>query len=80
MATGSNGQHTLSERLHDAREKVSHVFDDATSRASKMASRAKDVASSKASSASGLMREHPIATIAIGLGIGYLAAMILRRR
>ncbi len=73
---------TLSERfkMHDLNEKAHRVYDDASSRASQFASRAKDVVSSRASSMSSMMREHPMATVAIGLCAGFLIALATRRR
>jgi ElaB/YqjD/DUF883 family membrane-anchored ribosome-binding protein len=59
--------------------KMRHVIDEATTRAAQIASRAKGVVTSRASSMSTLMREHPMATIAVGLAVGYLLSRRLRR-
>ncbi len=45
-----------------------------------LAGRAKQHAQSLVQDLGGLMRRHPFATVAVGLGVGYVLARLLHRR
>lgn len=52
----------------------------ARERAEDIAGRAKQHAQSLAQDLGALMRRHPFATVAVGLGVGYVLARLLHRR
>lgn len=78
---------SVEERIHDLRRKVDELMQEQVNPAlSRVGSRAQSLANQvsgttrrEADHALDLMRERPVATIAVAIGVGYLIARLLRR-
>jgi ElaB/YqjD/DUF883 family membrane-anchored ribosome-binding protein len=75
MSTASTIKHAasdlsegISNRLHDAGERIVDLKDDAAR-----------VLSKRARTLGAMIQEHPFAAAAIGLGVGYLVFRLVRR-
>ena len=71
--------HQIGERIQGALEDAQTRLTEAGQKLSRATSRAKDLASDRAESLATLMSEHPVATIAVGLGVGFLIGRLMAR-
>ncbi len=71
--------HEIGERIQGALEDAQTRLTDAGARLSKATSRARDVAGDKFESLGSLMAKHPVATVAIGLGVGFVIGRLMAR-
>lgn len=81
-----NGSASASNRLDSLKSSVRNLVDAGGERAGQLKHRAIDVkdsvvenSSAALSRTSSLIKEHPIAAIAIAFGVGYIAVRMLRR-
>lgn len=78
---------SVEERIADLRRKVDDLMHEqvnpalsrASSRAQDLAHQVSDTTRREADHVMGVVRERPVATIAVAVGIGYLIARLLRR-
>ena len=84
--TPDNGTTTTSELKDKISSRVQTMLDGASeklsgakARVTSAASSARSTAGEKVESVGDLMHRHPIATIAIGLGVGYILGRIMAR-
>ena len=66
--TGSNAEDSIGQRLQDAGERFVETKDEVAKSLEK-----------RVDSLGSLMKEHPLAALSVGLGIGYLIARLLHR-
>ncbi len=69
----------ISSRVQSMLDGASEKLSGAKARVSSAASTARSTAGEKVESVGDLMHRHPIATIAIGLGVGYILGRIMAR-
>lgn len=81
-----NGSTSAGNRIDSLKSGMRHLVDDAGERAGQLKSKAIDVkdsvfenSSAALSRASSLIKEHPLAAIAIAFGVGYIAVRLLRK-
>jgi ElaB/YqjD/DUF883 family membrane-anchored ribosome-binding protein len=70
----------IGSRVQSMLENASEKFSGAKSSVSSAASKARVQAGDKIETVGGIMHKHPLATIAIGLGAGYLLGRLMARR
>ncbi|MBI0434899.1 glycine zipper domain-containing protein [Roseomonas sp. KE0001] len=78
---------SVEERIADLRRKVEDLMEEqitpavsrAAGKAQHLAQRAKSTARHEADHAVDFMRERPLATVAVAVGVGFLIAQLLRR-
>lgn len=76
---GSTAQEQARRGYKHARANVGSMVDDASDRLGVVANRAQSQASSLGDSLEDAVQERPLATIALALGLGFLAGVIWRR-
>ncbi|HVK73638.1 MAG TPA: hypothetical protein VM734_09965 [Kofleriaceae bacterium] len=69
----------IGERIQGALDDAQSRLSDAGARLTRSASRARELASERVESLTELMQRHPIATIAIGLGVGFVIGRLMAR-
>ena len=81
-----NGTASANNRLDSIKSSVRNLVDAGGERAGQLKSKAIDVkdqvvenSSAALSRAGSLIKEHPIAAVAIAFGVGYIAVRLLRR-
>lgn len=78
---------SVEDRIADLRQRMDQLMEDqinpalnrASGRAQDLASQLSSTARHEAQQAAGIMRDRPIATIAVAVGIGFLLAKLLKR-
>lgn len=70
----------IGSRVQSMLDNASERLSGATTRVRSAASTARTTAGEKVDSMGELMRRHPIATIAIGLGVGYILGRVMAAR
>jgi ElaB/YqjD/DUF883 family membrane-anchored ribosome-binding protein len=70
----------ISSTISGAGERVARAASGASDRVSSAASSAKDRGGALIDSLGTMMKQHPFATIAIGLGVGFVVAKLMARR
>lgn len=70
----------IGSRVQSMLDGASEKFSGAKARVSSAASTARSTAGEKVESMGDLMHRHPLATIAIGLGVGYILGRVMARR
>lgn len=70
----------IGARVQTMLDGASEKFSGAKARVSSAASTARATAGEKVETMGDLMQKHPIATIAIGLGVGYVLGRLMARR
>lgn len=70
----------IGSRVQSMLDGASEKFSGAKARVSSAASTARTTAGEKVEFMGGVMHRHPLATIAIGLGVGYILGRLMARR
>jgi ElaB/YqjD/DUF883 family membrane-anchored ribosome-binding protein len=70
----------IGSRVQTMLENASEKFSGARSTVSSAASKARVQAGEKVETVGGIMHKHPLATIAVGLGVGYVLGRLMARR
>lgn len=70
----------IGSRVQSMLDGASEKLSGARSSVSSAASRARATAGDQVESMGGIMHKHPIATIAVGLGVGYIIGRLMARR
>ena len=76
---GAAAQDQAKRGLEHARANMESIADDASDRLGVVADRARSQAASLGDSVEDAVQEHPLSTLALALGLGFLAGEILRR-
>ncbi|HUQ05129.1 MAG TPA: DUF883 C-terminal domain-containing protein [Kofleriaceae bacterium] len=78
-ATAGELKEKISSRVQSMLDGASEKLSGAKARVSSAASTARTTAGEKVESVGDIMHRHPIATIAIGLGVGYIIGRLMAR-
>ena len=74
-----NQGHEIGERIQSALDDAQTRLSDAGQRLSRSAARAREMATQRIDSLGELMQRHPVATIAVGLGVGFVLGRLMAR-
>lgn len=69
----------IGDRIQHALDDAQSRLSDAGQRLSRATTKARDFAGEKVDTLGDIMQKHPLATIAIGLGVGYVIGRLMAR-